>query len=241
MRKKVLVITCEHASNYIPVPYEQYFIEAHKELNSHLGWDPGAIELANHVAEKLNVELIYYQFTRLLIEVNRSLSHPHLFSKFTKELSAPEHNKLIEGFYLPYRLDVENKIRRLVNLDMQVVHVGVHTFTPEFFGEKRAVEIGILFDPDRANELEFNSKWRDEMMGLSKAYAVRLNEPYAGKDDGFTTYLRSQFDDDAYLGIELEVSQKFTKGDQQLYTLITESLYRTFNDLQPGSFVVRHP
>jgi len=37
---------------------------------------------------------------------------------------------------------------------------------------------------------------------------VRRNYPYAGKNDGFTTYLRRRFPSDAYLGIELEINQK---------------------------------
>lgn len=42
---------------------------------------------------------------------------------------------------------------------------------------------------------------------------VRFNYPYLGKADGFTTHLRKKFKDN-YIGIELEVNQKFAKNNQ---------------------------
>ena len=38
---------------------------------------------------------------------------------------------------------------------------------------------------------------------------VLYNCPYNGADDGLTTYLRNKYSPDAYLGIELEISQRF--------------------------------
>lgn len=229
MKPKVLVITCEHASNHIPVAFEVNFLLAQKELNSHLGWDPGAIELACHLSERLTTPLYHYEYSRLLIEVNRSIGHPQLFSQFTNTLESAEKNVLIHEYYLPYRKEVEQKISGLVNNGNQVVHLGVHTFTPELNGQVREVEIGLLFDPDRASEHLFNQKWMGEINGLSQSYVVRLNEPYLGKDDGFTTYLRTRFGDAQYIGIELEVSQKFSKSDLELYRLLEHSLRKTLN------------
>ncbi|MEO8932838.1 MAG: N-formylglutamate amidohydrolase, partial [Xanthomarina sp.] len=54
----------------------------------------------------------------------------------------------------------------------------------------------------------------------------RFNYPYLGKADGFTSYLRKQFPKN-YLGIEIEVNQKFSKNNvidsqlkQNLYGLL---------------------
>ena len=43
---------------------------------------------------------------------------------------------------------------------------------------------------------------------------IKFNEPYKGTDDGFTTYLRTKFSDDEYLGIEIEVNQKYLGTEQ---------------------------
>ena len=41
---------------------------------------------------------------------------------------------------------------------------------------------------------------------------MRYNYPYLGKADGFTTYLRKQFQTH-YLGIEIEINQKYAKAN----------------------------
>lgn len=41
-----------------------------------------------------------------------------------------------------------------------------------------------------------------------------INVPYNGADDGFTTYLREQFPADKYLGIEIEVNQKYAGTEE---------------------------
>ena len=42
---------------------------------------------------------------------------------------------------------------------------------------------------------------------------IRFNYPYLGKADGFTTYLRKIFPEN-YIGIELEVNQKFVNNNK---------------------------
>ena len=44
--------------------------------------------------------------------------------------------------------------------------------------------------------------------------AIRKNYPYLGKSDGFTTSLRKKWDATVYLGIELEVNQRWPLGDR---------------------------
>jgi hypothetical protein len=41
---------------------------------------------------------------------------------------------------------------------------------------------------------------------------VRFNYPYLGKADGFTTFMRKQFPKN-YIGIEIEVNQKFAANN----------------------------
>ncbi|MEQ8534983.1 MAG: hypothetical protein RIB86_24225, partial [Imperialibacter sp.] len=55
--------------------------------------------------------------------------------------------------------------------------------------------------------------WKSEMKALNSNFTVKFNEPYLGKSDGFTTFLRKEFDDSSYAGIELEVNQKFYIGN----------------------------
>lgn len=218
MKKTVPVITCEHAGNRVPSAFSYLFAQDAKVLGTHQGWDPGALPLAEYLAKGLEVGLHSYDFTRLLIEINRSEGHPELFSKYSNPLSNAVKKYLISTYYQPYRQSVERLIAQHIGEGHQVVHLSVHTFTPVFFGVKREVEIGLLFDPDRKKESVFCDYWqgalREELPGMD----IRLNEPYQGADDGFTTYLRTRFGGKSYLGLELEVGQQHAVGGSSYLT-----------------------
>jgi predicted N-formylglutamate amidohydrolase len=145
--------------------------------------------------------------SRLVIELNRSLHHKGLFSRFSQALSEAEKTKLIQQDYLPYRNKVQQKIATLIQAGHTVLHLSVHSFTPELDGEKRNADIGLLYDPSRALEKPFCQIWKQVLNQLMPDWTVRLNYPYLGKADGFTTYLRKQFAEEKYLGIELETNQ----------------------------------
>lgn len=87
-----------------------------------------------------------------------------------------------------------------------LLHVSVHTFTPELQGQTRDFDIGLLYDPRRFNEKQVAAGWKT---GLSKHFRVRMNQPYKGSSDGLTTALRNFFPAEQYIGIELEVNQKY--------------------------------
>ncbi|WP_421890387.1 N-formylglutamate amidohydrolase [Marinoscillum sp.] len=227
MKKVAALITCEHASNQIPSQYQGIFSDAHSDLQTHLGWDPGALNLARIISGELKTPLITYDYSRLLIEVNRSLDHPQLFSRYSTRLPEEEKEKLKHTFYQPYRDGVEAQIGELIDEGHQVVHLSVHTFTPVFFGQKREVEIGFLFDTARVAEADFCLTWYEELSRRRPLLVIRNNEPYAGADDGFTTYLRTRFSGAHYLGLELEVSQKFDgQWHEGLGTDIAESFHK---------------
>ena len=227
MDRYSLLITCEHAGNIIPEGYAYlfaYLFENQAEvLNSHRGWDPGAWLLAEFLGEHFGVEPIPFFNTRLLIEPNRSLDHPDLFSEFSNALDDQEKKKLIADFYTPYRELVETKIKKLAK---PVLHISVHTFTPVFNGKERSVDIGLLFYPARTGEHSFCKNWYEKLSVVFPNWKTAFNEPYKGIDDGFTTYLRTRFSDDDYLGIELEWNQKWaTEPDaHKYYDVFAESL-----------------
>jgi predicted N-formylglutamate amidohydrolase len=120
-----------------------------------------------------------------------------------------------------------------VNEGLPVVHLSVHSFTPELDGEIRDADIGLLYDPCRIWETSFCHAWRSEILRLAPQLRVRMNYPYQGADDGFTTYLRTKFADAQYAGIELEVNQQFPFGAgkawPELQAMLVESLGRTLN------------
>lgn len=202
-----ILLTCEHATNSIPEIFTGLFKNAAQVLESHRGWDPGALTIAGRLSADWNAPLFSYPWTRLLIEPNRSLHHPKLFSEFSGDLSDDQKNELISREYLPYRDKVKSRIRSGISGSRHILHISVHSFTPVMNGKKREVDIGLLFDPSRAREKNLCEQWKEKINKQMPELSVRFNQPYLGTDDGFITELRHTFSEDNYLGVELEINQ----------------------------------
>ena len=201
-----LIITCEHAGNQVPESYSHIFADVKDVLESHRGWDPGALELARFLAAEFSSPLFSCETTRLLIETNRSLHSHQLYSEYSRKLYDTDHDLILQQYYYPHRNGVEELIAKAAK---PVVHLSIHSFTPVFNGHKRVVDVGLLFDPDRNFEAAFCARLLDGLEHVLPRLVIKFNEPYKGTDDGFTTYLRTKFDDREYLGIEVEVNQKY--------------------------------
>lgn len=225
------IISCEHAGKQIPDGYTSLFNGAEEILNSHRGWDLGALELATLVSEKTGSKLFTYLYSRLLIDTNRSIGHPKLFSEFTRNLSEPEKQEIINKYYQPYRNEVVAEIQKNASELIPTIHIGVHTFTPVLDESVRNFEIGLLYDPQRESEKEFCRFWKLLLKKDFPDYRIRMNEPYKGASDGFTTSLRTMFDEKFYLGIELEINQKIFLDDNE-WIRFCSNISENFNKLR---------
>lgn len=206
MSYKSIIITCEHAGNVVPEKYISLFAGAEEVLKSHRGWDPGAFEVANGLADQLHAPLFSMAITRLLIEMNRSLDSAALFSEFTSALSPNEKTTLIAEFYSPYYHSIEEAI---LQSEKPTLHLSIHSFTPVFNGTSRFVDIGLLFDPASIQEKEFCVRVKKMLDHQLPEFKTVFNEPYKGTDDGIAEILRKKFPGSDYLGIEIELNQKF--------------------------------
>ena len=227
------IISCEHATNAIPAEWAHLFRDSDEILKSHRGWDPGALPIAKKLAKMLNVQEVVYPFGRLLIEPNRSLHHPKLFSEFTKKLSRSDKQKLIDEYWTPHRNEIVRRIH-IVSDKKSTLHIGVHTFTPVFDGQVRDVDIGLLYDPGRDREKSFCNALRKSLNTQFPDFKIRMNQPYKGSADGLTTSLRKQFPPDEYMGIELEVNQKFSELPESDYAVFCEKLSRCIAETAIG-------
>ncbi|MEX0661557.1 MAG: N-formylglutamate amidohydrolase [Balneolaceae bacterium] len=217
------LITCEHATNALPEEWAFLFENSAAVLETHRGWDPGALQLAETIANELDATLHHYPWSRLLIEPNRSLHHQSLFSEFTKKRTKSEKEQLVQQYWTPYRNRVREVIQKMISSN-RVVHISVHTFTPVLKGVNRSVDIGLLYDPKRKDEQEFCREWKKRVKLVAPKFKMRMNQPYKGSADGFTTSLRNKFLNEEYLGIELEVNQKFWFENKAKWMKIAEML-----------------
>lgn len=207
-----VLVTCEHGGNLVPAAFASLFRGRERVLQSHRGWDPGALELAGAIAARLRAPMCFALTTRLLVDLNRSETSPTLMAPWLGELRAADRRAIVRDHYRPYRRHVATTISRLLrSRSSRVLHVSVHTFTPVLRGDRREVDIGLLFDPARRFESAAAEVWMDRLREALPRLRIRANQPYLGTDDGLTTHLRIVHDDARYAGIELEVNQRFAR------------------------------
>ncbi len=201
------IITCEHGGNRIPAPYRQLFRGQRALLNSHRGYDPGSLVMAKALASSWGAPLVASTTSRLLVDLNRSIGHPQLFSAVTRAAPAQTRAQIVDEYYRPYRVRVEHLVRQAVSRGHRVIHISSHSFAAELDGKVRGTDVGLLYHPARRGEAEVCARWKQALAASAPEFRVRRNYPYAGKGDGLTSHLRLQFRQSDYVGIELEINQ----------------------------------
>ena len=218
------LITCEHGGNRIPAPYRHLFQRRRALLDSHRGYDSGALVMARALARAFGASLVSSTVSRLLVDLNRSIGHPQLFSAATRSASVSFREQLVARHHQPYRAQVERLVRQAVSRGRRVIHISSHSFTPEFNGRVRNADVGLLYDPGRRPEAALCTRWQAVLAAIAPELRVRRNDPYAGKGDGLASYLRSRFPRGAYIGIELEINQRIVRAGGRRWAALRGAL-----------------
>lgn len=222
-----LIVSCEHATNRVPAEYGALFADAAALLDSHRGFDAGALDVARALARIVKgTPLVEARATRLLVDLNRSAHHPKLFSELTRELTEAAKRRLVARHYTPYRARVEALVADEAARGRFVLHVSSHSFTPVLGGRERDADVALLYDPGRRSEKAIAGEWLAALADAEPKWRLRRNYPYRGTADGLTTHLRTRFAAEVYAGLELEVNQRLVGAPEWSRTvrLIAESL-----------------
>ncbi|MGB5191622.1 MAG: N-formylglutamate amidohydrolase [Polyangiales bacterium] len=173
-----LVFTCEHASNALPEPWR--WPEADRWLvDTHWASDIGAAAFTRRVAGLMNAPAVLSKFSRLLIDPNRPLDSETLFRQnadgrrvhLNEDLLATERQERIDRLYEPYHAAVSAMVSR----SRADTVFAIHTFTDDYEGDKRSLELGVLFDDDEEPAYAL-------IRHLERAgFHVLANEPWSGK------------------------------------------------------------
>lgn len=172
-----IVITCEHATNNFH-NFEKFLSKSDKQfINTHWAYDPGAKDVALKLAEITNTLLIYPNFSRLILDPNRSLISSTLIREFVEgnvrfEMNHPDiqiRSKRLELFYYPYH----EILYEVFDFIKPKYFISVHSFTKQYENNPpREYEIGLLYNT--ANPLI--TKLAAELEKHSITY--RHNMPY---------------------------------------------------------------
>ncbi len=221
------IITCEHGGNRIPAAYRRLFRGRQQLLDSHRGYDPGALIMARTLATALKAPLVSSTVSRLLIDINRTITHPELYSVITRDAPAPLRAEIAAQHYQPYWSQVERLVRQAASRGRRVIHISSHSFTPVLNGEMRQADVGLLYDPGRHGEARLCARWKSSLHKTTPALRVRRNYPYLGAAAGLTAQLRLRFPPNAYVGIELEINQRITRAAGPRWTALRHTLIQS--------------
>jgi predicted N-formylglutamate amidohydrolase len=224
--RRRLLVSCEHGGNRVPGAYAELFAAAGDVLATHRGYDLGALAVARQFGRQLDVTPFIATTTRLVVDLNRSPQNHSVFSDYTRSLTPAQKAAALAAHYWPYRTAVESAVAAGLGAGRPVLHVSVHSFTPELRGEVRNCDVGFLYDPRRPGEVRFIEAWYTALRVAAPTLTLRRNYPYRGISDALVTHLRRRYGARGYVGMELEINQKHvgSRGWRALVALLGATL-----------------
>ncbi|HDQ16797.1 MAG TPA: hypothetical protein ENN31_01585 [Candidatus Vogelbacteria bacterium] len=229
--KSPYILTCEHASDFIPPEYLDLGLSKEELKNSKDLYDPNSLDLAKKLFKSLKASLIYPQFSRLLIDANRNLDidikncntyHSAclktdlLVEKDNKEylIPIPGNNILEEkkrwGKYIkPYLLETEKLVEKLLKKFSQVYIFQIHSFYPKYNGEIRNVDIGVVH-----NQTKIAKKFINELKNQTEL-TIGDNKPWGMSVVGGGIFYNLA-KDERIEDIGLDINNKLLTTDREI-------------------------
>lgn len=175
------VLICEHASNRLPRRLGTLGLAA-SELERHIAWDLGAEPVARRLSRLTDAPLVLQRYSRLAYDCNRPPDSADAMPEISETTVIPGNRGLspadrlarIGDIYRPFHAAVAELLDRRAAAGVRSQVVSIHSFTPAFKGERRSVELGILFDRDRTLP--------ERLMPCFATVDARYNEPYGPRD-----------------------------------------------------------
>lgn len=213
--------SCEHASQTFPdgwaLPEGDRWLK-----DTHWAYDLGAAELTEELAARFQAEAILSGFSRLLVDPNRPVDSDTLFRGeaegraigLNQDLQEEDIDRRMKGLYHAYH----DAFGGAVAQSEASVIFSVHSFTPVYEGERRPMEVGVLFDEEEALA-----------EGVARAlheggFKVAMNEPYSGKA-GLIYAVQQHAHASGRHAIEVELRQDLAV-QPEARARVVEALYR---------------
>jgi predicted N-formylglutamate amidohydrolase len=177
------VLVCDHASNRVPQRLGTLGLDA-DQLADHIGWDPGAADVARCLSAQLDAPLVLSGYSRLVIDCNRPLRSAESIAERSAGVTIPGNRGLsteeralrVDALHRPYHEAIGRLLDRRSHQPNLLL--SIHSFTPVLNGQTRPWPIGV-------------SSWRDRrfaalMLGAlahSRDFTVGDNQPYPIEDE----------------------------------------------------------
>jgi predicted N-formylglutamate amidohydrolase len=179
-----LLLTADHAGRSIPRRLGRLGVPE-SELERHIAWDIGIAGVTQHLSGALDAIAVLQTYSRLVIDCNRDPSMPSSMPEISEAtqipgnvgLSEAERTLRVREIFAPYHARIAALLDARAAAGRRTVLVAMHSFTPVFKGESRAVQVGVLFNRD--------ARMASALLRLLRAegdIVVGENAPYAITD-----------------------------------------------------------
>lgn len=178
-----VVLICDHAAYRVPSRLGTLGL-TEDQLMTHIGWDPGAAEVALLLSSMLDAPLLMSGYSRLVIDCNRPLQSSESIVSESAGIIVPgnravtdeERSKRIESLFKPYHHAIDELLNTRV--DRPAVILSIHSFSADLNDKLRPWHIGI--------SARHNSKLAQLIIAeLSRDASIKVgdNQPYEIEDD----------------------------------------------------------
>jgi predicted N-formylglutamate amidohydrolase len=178
----VLFLTADHAGRAIPHGLQRLGL-SDSELDRHIAWDIGIAGVTERLSAALDATAVLQTYSRLVIDCNRDPAVPSSIPEVSETteipgnrgLSAEQRAARRQAIFEPYHARIRSLLDARRVADRRTVFVAMHSFTPVFKGESRAMQVGVLYNRDvrlAAIMLELLRAEGDLTVGDNAPYAV---------------------------------------------------------------------
>ena len=205
-----LCLVCEHASPFIPASLGELGL-ADRDRLSHAVWDIGALALARGIANRLDAPLVAARISRLVFDLNRPTDHANAMPERTETIDIKGNSNLtsqdkaarIAEIHDPFHATLADT---LDGFDAPPMLVTIHSFTPTWHGQARAVELGLLHDDNPTLA-------RAMLKTAPSTIRAELNAPYDASD-GVTHMLKKHALPRGLDNVMIEVRNDLLQSDE---------------------------
>ncbi|WP_159992785.1 N-formylglutamate amidohydrolase [Roseomonas sp. 18066] len=181
------LLLCEHASNRLPESLGDLGLPP-GEIDRHIGWDPGALLLAQALSARLDAMLIATGYSRLVIDCNRPPGTPSSIPERSEDTTIPGNLGLTaedraareQELFFPFAEAVTAELDARKSAGRPTCVIGVHSFTPIYRGVPRIWEAGFLYDraTGLARPLIEGLRAQGIETGDNQPYQIEITEDY---------------------------------------------------------------
>lgn len=227
------LLVCDHAGRRLPTSLGWLGVPL-SELERHIAWDIGIAGVSKQLADRIDAFLILQNYSRLVIDCNRSPASPDSIVTISETTRVPGNEGLSPAaaeargreIFHPYhdRIRAELDARQCSKRPSALV--ALHSFTPSFKGVKRPWHVGVLYNRD--------ARLADVLLARLRAEAglvVGDNEPYRVTDTSdYTVMVHGELRGIPY--VEIEIRQDLI-ADERGQALWAERLARVLPQALP--------